>query len=103
MVPCVTLGKPPHFILSQLPPPLFPNSLVWSQQGCLEVAGWPTVRATLDRYHSSASCMLLDAMASYCVRISLKAAVRSGLATSSSTWTCCRASCSWSSCTSWPG
>ena len=47
---------------------------------------------TLDLYHSSASEMFLAAMDSYWARMSLRAAVRSGLVMSISTWTCC----SWS-------
>lgn len=44
---------------------------------------------TFDLYHSSASEMFLAAMVSYWARMSLRAAVRSGLDMSISTWTCC--------------
>lgn len=52
---------------------------------------------TLDLYHSSVSWTLLAAMASYWLRMSRRAAVRSGLLVSTSTCTRCRASCSCSS------
>lgn len=53
---------------------------------------------TLDLYHSSASWRFLAATLSYCWRTSRRAAVRSGLETSISIWTCC----SWIwACSSW--
>lgn len=53
---------------------------------------------TLDLYHSSASWRFLAATLSYCWRTSRRAAVRSGLETSTSIWTCC----SWIwACSSW--
>lgn len=52
---------------------------------------------TLDRYHSSVSCIFELAMFSYWTLMSLRAAVRSGLDTSRSTWTCWAMICSCSS------
>lgn len=49
---------------------------------------------TLDRYHSSVSCIFELAMFSYWTLMSLRAAVRSGLDTSRSTWTCWAMICS---------
>lgn len=51
------------------------------------------LHSTLDLYHSSASAMLLAAMASYCMRMSLRAAVRSGL--DISIWICTWVSWIW--------
>lgn len=51
------------------------------------------LHSTLDLYHSSASAMFLAAMASYCIRMSLRAAVRSGL--DISIWICTWVSWIW--------
>lgn len=56
---------------------------------------------TLDLYHSSASWRFLAATLSYCWRTSRRAAVRSGLETSTSIWTCCSWIWAWSSWISW--